>query len=198
MRPLILLWGCLVLPGYEALEGPKEISGFEGDTVSLQCTYSEELRENRKYWCKEGWLLFSHCSGTIYTGADGQETTEGRVSIRDSRQELQFTVTLRDLTLRDSGKYRCGVQRLGPDETFLVSLLVSPAHSIAYDMAMLASLQLRPQLHTWACSSPDVGVHGQVLGVPGNQLLEDMHFAFEESQPSGEIQYTSNYSIIEY
>ncbi|XP_062937352.1 CMRF35-like molecule 9 [Cynocephalus volans] len=126
MRPLILLWGCLVLPGYEALEGPKEISGFEGDTVSLQCTYSNELRENRKYWRKEGWLLFSHCSGTIYVGADGQETTEGRVSIRDSLQELQFTVTLRDLTLQDAGEYRCGVQRLGLDETFLVSLLVSP------------------------------------------------------------------------
>ncbi|XP_062937323.1 CMRF35-like molecule 9 isoform X2 [Cynocephalus volans] len=129
MRPLILLWGCLVLPGYEALEGPKEISGFEGDTVSLQCTYSDELRENRKYWCKEGWLLFSHCSGTIYVGADGQEVTEGRVSIRDSRQELQFTVTLRDLTLQDAGEYRCGVQRLGLDETFLVSLLVSPGIS---------------------------------------------------------------------
>uniref|UniRef100_A0A2K5L1E9 CD300 molecule like family member g n=1 Tax=Cercocebus atys TaxID=9531 RepID=A0A2K5L1E9_CERAT len=127
MRLLVLLWGCLVLPGYEALEGPKEISGFEGDTVSLRCTYREELRDHRKYWCRKGGLLFPRCSGTIYAGKEGQETTEGRVSIRDSHQELSLIVTLWNLTLQDAGKYWCGVEKRGPDESLLISLFIFPA-----------------------------------------------------------------------
>uniref|UniRef100_A0A8C7BVZ7 CD300 molecule like family member g n=1 Tax=Neovison vison TaxID=452646 RepID=A0A8C7BVZ7_NEOVI len=126
MWALILVWGCLLLPGYGAMVGPKEISGFEGDTVSLQCTYQEELRTHQKYWCKQGGFLLSRCSNTIYAGEDGQETTEGRVSIQDSPQTLTLHVTLRKLTLQDSGKYYCGVSKLGRDESVLVSLLVFP------------------------------------------------------------------------
>uniref|UniRef100_A0A8D2GX55 CD300 molecule like family member g n=1 Tax=Urocitellus parryii TaxID=9999 RepID=A0A8D2GX55_UROPR len=127
MRPVVLLWSCLMLPGYEALKGPKYISGFEGDTVSLKCTYGKEERERKKYWCKQIGYLVPRCSSTIYSGEDGQEITQGRVSICDNPQELAFTVTLRDLTLQDAGKYWCGADKLGFDETFLVSLTVFPA-----------------------------------------------------------------------
>ncbi|XP_029068443.1 CMRF35-like molecule 9 isoform X5 [Monodon monoceros] len=126
MRPLVLLWACLVLPGYGALEGPKEISGFEGDTVSLQCTYGEELKKYRKYWCRESGFLISRCSGTVYSGEYGQE---GRVSVHDNPRQLRFEVTLRNLTLKDVGQYWCGVKRVGFDKTFSVSLLVFPGIS---------------------------------------------------------------------
>ncbi|XP_057173788.1 CMRF35-like molecule 9 isoform X9 [Ursus arctos] len=129
MWPLVLLWGCLLLPGYAAMVGPKEISGFEGDTVSLQCTYKEELRTRQKYWCRESGLILSRCSGTVYAREDGEETMEGRVSIRDSPQTLTLHVTLRKLTLKDTGKYFCGVSKLGLDDSFLVSLLVFPGTS---------------------------------------------------------------------
>ncbi|EPY88876.1 CMRF35-like molecule 9-like protein [Camelus ferus] len=109
-----------------ALVGPKEIRGFEGDTVSLQCTYGEELKMNKKYWCKEAGLLISRCSGTIFSGEYDQD---GRVSVHDSPQELKFKVTLRNLTLKDTGKYWCGVQRVGFDKSFLVSLSVFPGTS---------------------------------------------------------------------
>ncbi|NP_001154185.1 CMRF35-like molecule 9 isoform 2 precursor [Mus musculus] len=126
MRPLVLLWGCLVLPGYEALKGPKEISGFEGDTVSLRCTYVEKMKEHRKYWCRQGGILVSRCGDIVYANQD-QEVTRGRMSIRDSPQELSMTVIMRDLTLKDSGKYWCGIDRLGRDESFEVTLIVFPA-----------------------------------------------------------------------
>ncbi|XP_021529357.2 CMRF35-like molecule 9 isoform X2 [Aotus nancymaae] len=142
MRLLVLLWGCLVLPGYEALKSLKEISGFEGDTVSLKCTYKEKLRDHRKYWCREVGLFISRCAGTIYTGEEGQETTEGRVSIRDNRQELSFTVTLRDLTLKDAGKYWCGVEKLGLDDTSLITLVIFAGSS-------------RPFLHLDSTSAED-------------------------------------------
>ncbi|XP_028355104.1 CMRF35-like molecule 9 isoform X2 [Physeter macrocephalus] len=126
MRPLVLLWGCLVLPGYGALVGPKEISGFEGDTVSLQCVYGEELKKYKKYWCRESGFLISRCSGTVYSGEYGQK---GRVSVHDNPRQLRFEVILRNLTLKDVGQYWCGVKRMGFDKTFSVSLLVFPGTS---------------------------------------------------------------------
>ncbi|DAA18382.1 TPA: CD300 molecule-like family member g [Bos taurus] len=124
MRPLLMLWGCLVLPGYGSVVNPKEISGFEGDTVSLQCTYEEELKKHQKYWCREAGLFISRCTGTVFSGEYGQE---GRVSVHDNPRENRFTVILRNLTLKDRGKYLCGVKRLGFDKTMSVSLLVFPA-----------------------------------------------------------------------
>ncbi|XP_055476226.1 CMRF35-like molecule 9 isoform X1 [Psammomys obesus] len=125
MRPLVLLWGCLMLPGYEALKGPRQISGFEGDTVSLQCTYEKTVERHRKYWCRQGGIVVSRCSDIVYTNQD-QRVTRGRMSIRDSPRELSMTVTMRDLTLKDEGKYWCGIDRLGFDESFEVSLIVFP------------------------------------------------------------------------
>ncbi|XP_006046914.1 CMRF35-like molecule 9 isoform X6 [Bubalus kerabau] len=127
MRPLLMLWGCLVLPGYGSVVDPKEISGFEGDTVSLQCTYEEQLKKNQKYWCREAGLFISRCTGTVFSGEYGQE---GRVSVHDNPQENRFTVILRNLTLKDMGKYWCGVKRLGFDKTMSVSLLVFPGTSL--------------------------------------------------------------------
>ncbi|XP_036923985.1 CMRF35-like molecule 9 isoform X3 [Sturnira hondurensis] len=129
MRPLVLLCGCLLLSGYGALMGPKNIRGSEGDTVSIQCTYEEKLRNHQKYWCRKTEAFFFPCSDTIYARADGQENTEGRVSIQDSPQELRFNVTLRALTLEDSGEYWCGIRRLGFDESHLVSLVILPGTS---------------------------------------------------------------------
>ncbi|XP_047614700.1 CMRF35-like molecule 9 isoform X2 [Phacochoerus africanus] len=124
MRPLVLLWACLVLPGYGTLVGPKEISGFVGDTVSLQCTYGEALKTHRKYWCRKIGYLIARCSGTVFSGGYGQD---GRVSVHDSPRELRFKVILRNLTLEDEGQYFCGIQRLGLDDSFSVSLHIFPA-----------------------------------------------------------------------
>ncbi|XP_044602137.2 CMRF35-like molecule 9 isoform X7 [Equus asinus] len=169
MRPLVLLWGCLVLPGYGVLVGPKEISGFEGDTLSLQCTYGEELRKHKKYWCREGGLLISRCSGTIYAEEDGQERTAGRVSVWDSPKELTLTVTLRNLTLQDAGKYWCGVSRLGFDWSFLVSLRVLPGPcclpSPTPSFQPLATRSLQPKAKTWQTQPPELtspGLHPTV------------------------------------
>ncbi|KAF3816983.1 hypothetical protein GH733_014331 [Mirounga leonina] len=118
-----------MVSGYGAVLGPKEITAFEGNTVSLQCTYQEELRTHRKYWCKEKGFFLSRCSGIVYVGKNGQETRNDRVSIQDSPQTLTLHVTLRNLTLQDTGKYFCGVSKLGRDETFPVSLLVFPGTS---------------------------------------------------------------------
>ncbi|KAF6092821.1 CD300 molecule like family member g [Phyllostomus discolor] len=168
MRPLVLLWGCLVLPGYGALTGPKKIRGFEGGTVSLLCAYKEQLRGHQKYWCRNVGFLIDRCSATVYTRADGRESTEGRVSIRDKPWELRFNVTLRALTLEDSGDYLCGVKRLGFDVTFGVSLVVLPgpccAPSPAPFLQPLAT-SFQPKARAWQTQPPArtfPGVHPRV------------------------------------
>ncbi|XP_062030888.1 CMRF35-like molecule 9 isoform X2 [Lepus europaeus] len=152
MQLLVLLWGCLVLPGLGALQGPKEISGFEGDTVSLRCTYDEEQQELPKYWCREAGFLLSRCSNTVYAAQDGQETTVGRVSVRDSPQERVLTVTLRNLTLQDAGMYWCGAKRLGFHKTFSVKLLVFQASA-----GLQPTLTTAKQGNTGAKASPMAG-----------------------------------------
>nr|XP_010957861.1 CMRF35-like molecule 9 isoform X3 [Camelus bactrianus] len=168
MQPLVLLfWGGLVLPGCTALVGPKEIRGFEGDTVSLQCTYGEELKMNKKYWCKEAGLLISRCSGTIFSGEYGQD---GRVSVHDSPQELKFKVTLRNLTLKDTGKYWCGVQRVGFDKSFLVSLSVFPGTSSHPTTSLYARTSHHPTTSPYAGTSshPTTSLYARTSAHPAN------------------------------
>ncbi|XP_065766228.1 CMRF35-like molecule 9 isoform X8 [Muntiacus reevesi] len=150
MRPLLLLWGCLVLPGYGSVVDPKEISGFEGDTVSLQCTYGEELKKNPKYWCREAGIFLSRCTETVFSGEYGQE---GRVSVHDNPRENRFTVILRNLTLKDMGKYWCGVKKLGFDKTILVSLLVFPGTSLHPAASPFARISPHPATSPYAGTS---------------------------------------------
>ncbi|XP_070335794.1 CMRF35-like molecule 9 isoform X5 [Odocoileus virginianus] len=151
MRALLLLWGCLVLPGYGSVVDPKEISGFEGDTVSLQCTYGEELKKNPKYWCREAGIFISRCTETVFSGGYGQE---GRVSVHDNPWENRFTVILRNLTLKDMGKYWCGVKRLGFDKTISVSLLVFPGTSLHPATSPFTGTSLHPAASPFAKISP--------------------------------------------
>ncbi|XP_020744620.2 CMRF35-like molecule 9 isoform X2 [Odocoileus virginianus] len=150
MRALLLLWGCLVLPGYGSVVDPKEISGFEGDTVSLQCTYGEELKKNPKYWCREAGIFISRCTETVFSGGYGQE---GRVSVHDNPWENRFTVILRNLTLKDMGKYWCGVKRLGFDKTISVSLLVFPGTSLHPAASPFAKISPHPATSPYAGAS---------------------------------------------
>uniref|UniRef100_A0A8C2R3W5 Ig-like domain-containing protein n=1 Tax=Capra hircus TaxID=9925 RepID=A0A8C2R3W5_CAPHI len=186
MRPLLMLWGCLVLPGYGSVVDPKEISGFEGDTVSLQCTYGEELKKHQKYWCREAGLFISRCAGTVFSGEYGQE---GRVSVHDNPRENRFTVILRNLTLKDMGKYWCGVKKLGFDKTMSVSLLVFPGTSLHPGASPFARISSHPATSPYAgtslhpATSPPAGI-----SQPATQLdstsTEDTSFVPSSSSKS--------------
>lgn len=123
---------CAAFAGYRALQGPKEVTGLEGDSVSVQCTYGDELRAHSKYWCREAGMFLSRCSGTIHAANDGSETTEGRVSIRDSPEERLFTVTLRALTPMDTGEYWCGARKLRSHKFFRVFVRVIPGREASW------------------------------------------------------------------
>ncbi|XP_035927191.1 CMRF35-like molecule 9 isoform X3 [Halichoerus grypus] len=190
MWPLVLLWGCLLLPGYGAVLGPKEISAFEGDTVSLQCTYQEELRTRQKYWCKEKGFFLSRCSGTVYARENGQETREDRVSIQDSPETLTLHVTLRNLTLQDTGKYFCGVSKLGRDESFLVSLLVFPGPccppSPTPSFQPLTTRSLQPKAKAWQTEPPELRT-SRLFTQLDSTSAEDTHLAPSSSSSMSRV-----------
>ncbi|XP_028636373.1 CMRF35-like molecule 9 isoform X3 [Grammomys surdaster] len=197
MRPLVLLWGCLVLPGYEALKGPKEISGFEGDTVSLECTYEEKMKEYRKYWCRRGGILLPRCSDIVYTSQDQER---GMMSIRDNPQELSMTVTMRDLTLKDSGKYWCGIDRLGLDESFEVTLTVFPGKRDSPVPAgtccpsptpsfqpLTPTWSLQPKAKAWQTQLPELRSSRPVIWLPLTTPKDSRAAASSVSKPSVSI-----------
>ncbi|XP_052514419.1 CMRF35-like molecule 9 isoform X3 [Budorcas taxicolor] len=186
MRPLLMLCGCLALPGYGSVVDPKEISGFEGDTVSLQCTYGEELKKHQKYWCREAGLFISRCTGTVFSGEYGQE---GRVSVHDNPRENRFTVILRNLTLKDMGKYWCGVKKLGFDKTMSVSLLVFPGTSLHPGASPFARISSHPATSPYAGTSLHPGTSPPAgISQPATQLdstsTEDTSFVPSSSSKS--------------
>nr|KAF6415250.1 hypothetical protein HJG59_002445 [Molossus molossus] len=124
----------LCVPGSWSLSGPSEVAGPVGGSLSVQCRYSKEYEAFVKYWCRQPCLpIFSE---VVKTSASRGEVRSGRVSIADQPGSLTFTVTLRNLTASDAGKYRCGISTLLLDdgisgflpEPFVqVQVLVTPA-----------------------------------------------------------------------
>ncbi|CAK6438489.1 unnamed protein product [Pipistrellus nathusii] len=133
-----LPWALLLLcvPGSWSLSGPRNVTGTVGGSLSVQCRYKKEYEAFDKYWCRQPCLpLFSE---TITTNASGREVRSGRVSILDHPGNLTFTVTLKNLTADDAGKYRCGISTFLmeeglpgflPEPFFQVQVFVSSASS---------------------------------------------------------------------
>ncbi|XP_047446702.1 polymeric immunoglobulin receptor [Mugil cephalus] len=91
------------------------VSGEEGSSVTVECLYSEGHRKSEKKWCRSGDL--SSCK---VTGSEGSyEDTS--LTISDDRNKA-FTVTLKDLHMRDTGWYWCSA---GQDK-IPVNVLVTP------------------------------------------------------------------------
>ncbi|XP_023067675.2 CMRF35-like molecule 8 isoform X3 [Piliocolobus tephrosceles] len=99
---LLLLW----VPGCFPLRGPGTVYGPVGGSLSVQCSYDEEHKTLNKYWCRPPRLL--RCDKIVETKEPAGKMN-GRVSIRDSPENLSFTVTLESLTEEDAGTYWCGV-----------------------------------------------------------------------------------------
>ncbi|XP_036614116.1 LOW QUALITY PROTEIN: CMRF35-like molecule 9 [Trichosurus vulpecula] len=171
---LLLLWGWIIIPGYGAVVGPKEVSGPEGSSLSVQCSYEDKYQENKKYWCKDKGIFFSRCATVISTEA-GKEETDGKVSIKDDPQNLSFTVIMRNVSLQDIGKYQCGISMPGFDEVFAVTVdvfsglrsSVSPNPSLQ----PLSTRSVQQGAKVWETQSPELKLRSSVSPNPSLQLL---------------------------
>ncbi|XP_029427778.1 polymeric immunoglobulin receptor-like [Rhinatrema bivittatum] len=92
--------------GSWGLTGQREVKGLAGGSLTLQCQYESVYAIKRKYWCRgEAW---SSCDVLVDTESKKKRC---RISIRDDPAALMFTVTMKQLTEADSGKYWCGIER---------------------------------------------------------------------------------------
>lgn len=118
---LLLFW----VPGCVPLRGPSSVTGTVGESLNVTCQYEERFKMNKKYWCRGSLVLL--CKDIVKTGGS-EEARNGRVSIRDDRDNLTFTVTLQNLTLEDAGTYMCAVDIPLIDHSFKVELSVVPGN----------------------------------------------------------------------
>nr|XP_020828334.1 CMRF35-like molecule 9 isoform X3 [Phascolarctos cinereus] len=162
---LLLLWGWIVIPGYEALVGPKEVSGPEGSSLSVQCSYEDKHEDKKKYWCRDKGIIFSLCDTFIITEA-GKEETDGKVSIKDNPENRTFTVIMREVTLKDAGKYQCGISLIGFDEIFAVTVVVSSGlgSSVSPNSSLqpLSTRSVQQGAKVWETQSPELKLGSSV------------------------------------
>ncbi|XP_072502771.1 CMRF35-like molecule 9 isoform X6 [Notamacropus eugenii] len=171
---LLLLWGWIIIPGYGAIVGPKEITRQEGSSLFVQCSYDDKYQENKKYWCKYKRIFFSRCATVISTDA-GKEKTDGKVSIKDDPQHLTFTVVIREVTLNDAGKYQCGISIFGFDEVFAVDVVVYSGlrSSVSPNPSLqpLSTRSVQQGAKVWETQSPELRLGSSVSPNSSHQPL---------------------------
>lgn len=97
---------CAFCTGLRLADG-EEHTGVTGGMVVIQCTHSN-AHSNVKYFCREPCK-----DADVLVKSRESHQPERRYSIKDEGNT--FLVTISDLEIKDSGAYRCGVERIGPD-----------------------------------------------------------------------------------
>uniref|UniRef100_A0A8C2HIE1 Ig-like domain-containing protein n=1 Tax=Cyprinus carpio TaxID=7962 RepID=A0A8C2HIE1_CYPCA len=100
------------------------LTGHSGGEINITCTYQDRHTGNAKYFCKVLWLK---CSDLIKTKEKDKWVNSGRFFLYDDTGAAVFTVIFRNLSEQDSGKYKCGVDKLGIDSYTEVNLNVITA-----------------------------------------------------------------------
>ncbi|XP_042529932.1 CMRF35-like molecule 6 [Dipodomys spectabilis] len=167
---LLLLW----LPGCCLLRGPSRVTGTQGGSLSLQFWYEEKYKTYNKYWCRSSRVL-RRCENTVETKDSEREVSRGRMSISDHPENLTFTVTLKNLSLEDTGSYWCGIHipwQEELDDYFQVAVFVLPASSSKNNRSTLRPPTLEPP-------PKGPGTTRKAMPTPSPQpgsLLSSVHF----------------------
>ncbi|XP_051850226.1 CMRF35-like molecule 8 [Antechinus flavipes] len=101
-----------------SLSGPSEVTGIVGKSLMVQCSYEEQYKTKHKYWCKSSFYFLCN------------NNQESRVFIRDNRENLTFTITIKNITEADAGEYYCAIDKPLLDSTFSVTIIVSPESTV--------------------------------------------------------------------
>ncbi|XP_048821500.1 CMRF35-like molecule 5 [Lagopus muta] len=128
-RTLMCCFSPLVLWGFsavcQALVVSREVSGREGETLSLRCWYARGYEGYNKYWCRGA--ARGSCHKVVETAGREVPRQNGRVSITDNHVFCVVLLTVEELCMEDAGSYWCGVERAGRDIMEPVTVRVRPA-----------------------------------------------------------------------
>ncbi|KAK7135737.1 hypothetical protein R3I94_014417 [Phoxinus phoxinus] len=98
--------------------------GTVGEKVEIRCLYSDDYRYTPKYFCRDP-CEYKHV--LIKSAKTDQVVSDGRYSMINRVSGRVFTVTIKDLRLKDSGVYYCGVDKWWSDILKKVHLSVRQA-----------------------------------------------------------------------
>ncbi|XP_042573206.1 CMRF35-like molecule 2 [Cyprinus carpio] len=98
---IICTFTLLMIPG---VLSSISVTGYSGGGVSITCRYDRGYIDNEKYFCIGEQVT---CSQLIKTKEKNKWVNSGRFSLYDDTRAAVFTVTIRDLSERDSGTYQC-------------------------------------------------------------------------------------------
>ncbi|CAL8354614.1 unnamed protein product [Boreogadus saida] len=91
------------------------VNGLVGGTVRIKCTHAN-AHSNTKYFCK------GECRDKDVLITTSETRGSEKYSIEDKGNT--FFTTIRNLQLKDTGNYKCGIERFGPDTYVEVYLKV--------------------------------------------------------------------------
>ncbi|XP_051490837.1 CMRF35-like molecule 7 [Apus apus] len=134
---IFLIW--TLFSGGWAVTGPAQVTGRQGGSLEVSCSYKPRYKHNPKYWCRQDSLWT--CHRVAQTNGSEVTVTRGRVSIGDKHAAHSFTVVLSNMTLEDTGWYFCGVdRRLWFDTWHTTAVMVSPAVSTTSEGSNMSPL----------------------------------------------------------
>ncbi|XP_040839278.1 trem-like transcript 4 protein isoform X1 [Ochotona curzoniae] len=121
----------LLLPGLLMLQAsgswgqiPEILQKLEGEAISVTCYYSAEQHTKLKTWCRQTGTNLC----TLLVDSSQSWAQDPRCSLQDDHHSAHFIVTMKRLTVMDSGLYWCGVyESSGVFPLRTIQLMVSQA-----------------------------------------------------------------------
>ncbi|XP_034008211.1 CMRF35-like molecule 5, partial [Trematomus bernacchii] len=99
---LLILTG---LTGIHSITTVSKVSVRARGSITVPCLYESKYSNHVKYLCKGH--LWEFCSYEVKTN---KPSSSGKFSISDDKQQRVFTVTINDLTDKDTEYYWCAVE----------------------------------------------------------------------------------------
>ncbi|XP_014457411.2 CMRF35-like molecule 2 [Alligator mississippiensis] len=155
---MLPLWLWILFPGCVAVTGPRMVTGPEGGSVSVTCSYNWGYEMNGKFWCRKRSSVRCSDGFIIRTSGSEAKVQKGRFSIQDNHSLRVFTATMKNLTETDAGTYHCGVViNSWSDPRHAVEVIVSPVlpTSMPSTMEPLASTESTTPIFTSSISTED-------------------------------------------
>ncbi|XP_027873478.1 polymeric immunoglobulin receptor-like [Xiphophorus couchianus] len=117
-----------------------KIQSIEEGSVTISCPYDSQSVNKLKFLCRGNRPSTCRQQAVITSS----NTQNGRFRLSDDRKSRIFTVTISSLTLKDSGSYLCGVQRISGFDVFSAVELKVKAKLFCLKSYHISGIEGRP------------------------------------------------------